>query len=705
MKDKKRSLSSCLLPLKKKREHPSEGRRFSSTLRVLPTTILTASVSTHSLHSLVPLSFLFLFFLSSPSSSPLQNIILALTPTSGLYPVTYLYPSGLPVIVQALSVSSSSSFSSQSSTFPSLQSSHDFSSRGTSSFSSHLLRHYRPSPVVFEPRPSSSSAHHPTLYLSFREEKRFLNGKDSFSQIPSAKHLLPLATISPFDRKIRKKPSNRHRSSSPFPVSPCRNRFSLIGETEEKTKEEEKKISLGENERRIRPSLSLTAGFSSFQEEEDQCTSLFSSQKKDEGKRDSVLAKRRLHEEKDDTRGILLAERLQSNHWRGGGGRGQPRRREEEVESASGGVSHRHRGSHGKKHRKSAGSSSSVSSFFKDVLLRSQVEQQIEDLNILLREQGNTDRLYLVLPLTFHLNPSAEHFSHDHIMEGDKASFPKEVLHLLLEKRWEAPWQFLIEKVHSPPFDGDLEDSFFCEEDEENDDNGDNDMKETGERDEEVKGRKRKGVKCIDTGASSGRFVMKKEDTDTDKEDREEEDMKLLSKERLVKGDASEKGRERREKVKPPRRISLSVLDFSAPRNFLFLPPWMMKDLKLKPLSVVACKWARLPLAAHVSLQPLSKSFTEYLGDTHQNVQKILEDELRHYSSLSTGTEIPIRVDNKIFHLRVVDVSAENGENDGDTKQETDHVSVQDSDVATSLIPAVEEDAQEQPSSFDNKPR
>lgn len=36
-----------------------------------------------------------------------------------------------------------------------------------------------------------------------------------------------------------------------------------------------------------------------------------------------------------------------------------------------------------------------------------QIEQRVEDLNILLREQGSTDRLYLVLPLTFHLNPSA----------------------------------------------------------------------------------------------------------------------------------------------------------------------------------------------------------------------------------------------------------------------------------------------------------
>lgn len=55
-----------------------------------------------------------------------------------------------------------------------------------------------------------------------------------------------------------------------------------------------------------------------------------------------------------------------------------------------------------------------------------------------------------------------------------------------------------------------------------------------------------------------------------------------------------------------------------------------------------------------------------------------------------------------VVFLRRITCYEENGENEGHTKQETDHVSVQDSDVATSLIPAVEEDAQEERSPSDN---
>lgn len=66
-------------------------------------------------------------------------------------------------------------------------------------------------------------------------------------------------------------------------------------------------------------------------------------------------------------------------------------------------------------------------------------------------------------------------------------------------------------------------------------------------------------------------------------EEKEEEEFEgsSLSRERAAEQHAVKEERKIRE-TPSPRRISLSVLDFSAPRNFLFLPPWVMRNLKLK---------------------------------------------------------------------------------------------------------------------------
>ncbi|KEP65395.1 UNVERIFIED_CONTAM: ubiquitin fusion degradation protein UFD1AP [Hammondia hammondi] len=276
-----------------------------------------------------------------------------------------------------------------------------------------------------------------------------------------------------------------------------------------------------------------------------------------------------------------------------------------------------------------------LSMWISNVLMRARLEQQVEDLNILFRQQGSTDRVYLVLPLSEALNPPADHFSHNHIMEGDKAIFPREVLPLLLEKQWDAPWHFLLEKVFLPCDSGALAN--------------------TPQR------------------VAAGRLAQALPGGD---------------KAANAEYEGDKKARHRTS----PRRVSVSVLDFSAPRNFIFLPLWVMKALNLRPFSIVACKWERLPLAGHVTLQPTNSAFVRAVQATRQDIQKVLEEEVRHYSSLTANSVIPVKIRGQTFRLHVREIRAEGNATTG---EDVDHVCVQDSDVATTLLPAKDEESTE----------
>ncbi|EPT31087.1 ubiquitin fusion degradation protein UFD1AP [Toxoplasma gondii ME49] len=276
-----------------------------------------------------------------------------------------------------------------------------------------------------------------------------------------------------------------------------------------------------------------------------------------------------------------------------------------------------------------------LSTWISDVLRRARLEQRVEDLNILFRQQGSTDRVYLVLPLSEALNPPADHFSHNHIMEGDKAILPREVLPLLLERQWDAPWHFLLEKVF------DLCDS--------------------------------EALATTPPRFAAGRLPQALPGGD---------------KAANAECEGEKKARQRTS----PRRVSVSVLDFSAPRNFIFLPLWVMKALDLRPFSIVACKWERLPLAGHVTLQPTSSAFVRAVQATGRDIQKVLEQEIRHYSSLTANSVIPVKIQGQTFRLHVRQIQAEGN---AATGEDADHVCVQDSDVATTLLPAKDEERTE----------
>ncbi|KAF8821075.1 ubiquitin fusion degradation protein UFD1AP [Cardiosporidium cionae] len=86
-----------------------------------------------------------------------------------------------------------------------------------------------------------------------------------------------------------------------------------------------------------------------------------------------------------------------------------------------------------------------------DSIQKTKVEQQVEDLNRILRYSGEDQRFYLVMPLSEVFDPSVGHFSRGHVLYGDKISFPRSVLNQLLLKKHDFPWHFSLEKIQGLP--------------------------------------------------------------------------------------------------------------------------------------------------------------------------------------------------------------------------------------------------------------
>lgn len=122
-------------------------------------------------------------------------------------------------------------------------------------------------------------------------------------------------------------------------------------------------------------------------------------------------------------------------------------------------------------------------------------------------------------------------------------------------------------------------------------------------------------------------------------------------------------------------RVFGSPLGFNAAENFIFVPDWMMEALDMRPFDVAEIRCVKLKMASSVSLQPHSPKFANIA-----NQQSVLENELRHYSALTTGTTVAFLHGGELYKLDVVE--AKSG------RSVVDAVCVQDSDVATNILPA-----------------
>ncbi|CDR94703.1 ubiquitin fusion degradation protein UFD1, putative [Babesia bigemina] len=124
----------------------------------------------------------------------------------------------------------------------------------------------------------------------------------------------------------------------------------------------------------------------------------------------------------------------------------------------------------------------------------------------------------------------------------------------------------------------------------------------------------------------------------------------------------------------PKERLSCSSLEFRPQDNFIFMPRWMMESLQLKPYDVVHLSQHKLPDATFVKLAPLETSFFEL-----PSPKSVLEEHLKHYSTLTRGSTIPITHNGVTYHLRVLRIETEE-------IKDAECASIQDTDVSTDLV-------------------
>ncbi|EKX74291.1 signal peptide containing protein [Theileria equi strain WA] len=124
-------------------------------------------------------------------------------------------------------------------------------------------------------------------------------------------------------------------------------------------------------------------------------------------------------------------------------------------------------------------------------------------------------------------------------------------------------------------------------------------------------------------------------------------------------------------------RISCASFDFRAQDNFIFIPKWMMKSLNIRPYDIIYLSHIQLLDATYVKIMPMEKEFFDL-----KEPKLILEQHLKHYSTLTRGAIIPISHKNRLYNLKVVSINTEK-------KQNIECASIQDIDVAVDLVRAI----------------
>mmetsp|Transcript_18315 Transcript_18315/g.27930 ORF Transcript_18315/g.27930 Transcript_18315/m.27930 type:complete len:309 (-) Transcript_18315:1125-2051(-) len=119
------------------------------------------------------------------------------------------------------------------------------------------------------------------------------------------------------------------------------------------------------------------------------------------------------------------------------------------------------------------------------------------------------------------------------------------------------------------------------------------------------------------------------------------------------------------------------AIDFRAPANYCFLPLWMMRALKMKPMDVVDVRLdMTVPPGSSVKLRPHDAERFAKLT----NPQAILETELKHYSALCINTVIAFDYQNERHFFDVVELRrAPKGE-------KVPMAKVQDCDIAAEFV-------------------
>eukprot|EP00613_Pedinella_sp_CCMP2098_P034771 CAMPEP_0171736526 /NCGR_PEP_ID=MMETSP0991-20121206/32311_1 /TAXON_ID=483369 /ORGANISM="non described non described, Strain CCMP2098" /LENGTH=330 /DNA_ID=CAMNT_0012333211 /DNA_START=17 /DNA_END=1009 /DNA_ORIENTATION=+ len=268
-------------------------------------------------------------------------------------------------------------------------------------------------------------------------------------------------------------------------------------------------------------------------------------------------------------------------------------------------------------------------------LTRANHEQETEDYNSFQRCEGSLHRRVICLPLTEHFDPPPGQQGHGKLQVSDRVSIPKELMTGVFKRCPVPPWQFEIRKI--PQAAGKDDDNDEEEEEEEEDASLESalaavaaaaDAAEVGGTAAEAGG-----------GASKG------------KEGGHSDPAAAAAASRQLE------------------HLYCHVLDWQAPRNYVFVPRWMMTALKLKPREVIELTWCRLREGKQVTLKPHTKDFVNWA-----NPQAVMESELKYYSSLTLGSTIVIDYKGAKHALEVVRVV--------DGEEQLDGANIQDVNVA-----------------------
>lgn len=98
------------------------------------------------------------------------------------------------------------------------------------------------------------------------------------------------------------------------------------------------------------------------------------------------------------------------------------------------------------------------------------------------------------------------------------------------------------------------------------------------------------------------------------------------------------------------------VLEFSAPEGIVYLPPWMLKTLKVRSGELVNMRNVALPLGTFIKIQPQSVDFLDITDP-----RAVLEHSLRNFATLTKGDIFAINYNNRIHELLVMETKPDDG--------------------------------------------
>ncbi|KAG8391687.1 hypothetical protein BUALT_Bualt01G0213200 [Buddleja alternifolia] len=93
------------------------------------------------------------------------------------------------------------------------------------------------------------------------------------------------------------------------------------------------------------------------------------------------------------------------------------------------------------------------------------------------------------------------------------------------------------------------------------------------------------------------------------------------------------------------------VLEFEAEEGSIYLPEWMMKNLKLQEGDLAIIRNTAMPNGRYIKLQPHTTSFIQV-----SDPRAVLEKTLRSFTCLTTGDTFMVTHNKKEFYIDVLEI-------------------------------------------------